>query len=142
AHATIARGWALMEQERTEEVIQQIRQGIANHQATGTEVMRAHYLALLAEALAKNKQAEEGLRLLQVAQERVHQNGEGYYEAELYRLKGELLLLQSTDQVACGATTERKAMAEARPLVVVQAEDCFHQAIRIAQRQQAKSLEL
>ena len=50
-------------------------------------------------------------------------NEERYYEAELYRLKGELLLQQPSDN---------------QP----EAETCFHHAIHIAQSQQTKSLEL
>ena len=89
----------------------------------GAELIRPYYLALLAEACAKGGQAEEGLSVLAEALATVHKTGERFYEAELYRLKGELLLAQSTHQ-----TTE--------------AETCFHQALDIARHQQAKSLEL
>jgi predicted ATPase len=53
----------------------------------------------------------------------VHKTGERFYEAELYRLQGELLLAQSMCQTA-------------------EAEACFHQALAVARHQQAKSLEL
>ena len=53
----------------------------------------------------------------------VHKTGERFYEAELYRLQGELLLAQSARQTA-------------------EAEACFHQALDVARHQQAKSLEL
>jgi predicted ATPase len=59
----------------------------------------------------------------------VDKSGERYYEAELYRLKGELTLAQSRVQ-SLGSSVQKEA------------EECFWKAIEIAQRQQAKSLEL
>jgi len=58
----------------------------------------------------------------------VHKTGERYYEAELYRLKGELLLRSGAQGLRSGVQKE--------------AEECFRQAIDIARRQGAKSLEL
>ncbi len=142
AHAMIALGWALIERGREEEAIEQIRQGIADHQATGTEVMRPHYMALLAEALGKARQHEEGLRILEDALLLIHRNGERYYQAELYRLKGELLLMQTTGRGVSQAAKGGKAVAETDPPAVAQAEGCFKQSIKIAQQQNAKSLEL
>ena len=71
-----------------------------------------------------------------------HRNGERYYEAELYRLKGELLLMQSTGRSVSRAATGGKAVVKAEPAAVSNAEGCFNQSIKIAQRQNAKSLEL
>jgi predicted ATPase len=78
---------------------------------------------LLAEACKKAGQAGEGIALLAEALMAVDNTGERLYEAELYRLKGELLL--------------RPAAADAP-----QAEACLQQAVDVARRQQAKSLEL
>lgn len=142
AHAMIVRGWALLDQGRETEAIEQIRQGIADHAATDTEVMRPHYLALLSQALGKTGQVEEGLHLLDEALAMAQRSREGYYEAELYRLKGELLLLQSAGRGASLAAPAGKAVVEGKSAVVFQAENCFLRALEIAQRQQAKSLEL
>jgi len=101
----------------------QMRQGIAAWRATGAELQRPYYLALLAEAFGKAGQADEGLSVLTEALAAVHKTEERLYEAELYRLKGELLLSLSAENQA-------------------EAEACFHKAIDIAQRQSAKSLEL
>jgi predicted ATPase len=79
-------------------------------------------LALLAESVWEVEQPEEGLLVLAEALAEVHK-GWRYCEAELYRLKGELLL---------GLSAENHA----------EAETCFHQALDIARRQQARSLEL
>lgn len=132
AHATVARGWALAEQGIEEEGIEQMRQGVAAHQATSTEVMRAHFLALLAEALGRAGQHEEGLRILEDALSLIHHNGERYYQAELYRLKGELLLKQSKLRKSSGSHRS----------VFAQAEGWFNESVEIARQQKAKSWEL
>jgi len=128
ANGTVLRGWALAEQGQGEEGIAQLRQGLAAHQATGEEIVRSHFLALLAEAYEKVGQAEEGLTVLNEALGFVDKTGERFYEAELYRLKG-TLTLQSEVR---GPKSE----------VEREAEECFLKAIEIARRQQAKSLEL
>jgi class 3 adenylate cyclase/predicted ATPase len=92
ALGAIFRGWALAEQGQRMEGIVQIRQGWADLQATGVEVFRPWYLALLAEAYGKTGQGEEGLAALAEALAEVDKTGERWYEAELYRLKGELVL--------------------------------------------------
>ena len=104
--------------------------------------MRPHFLALLAEALGKSEQAEEGLRVLEEALVVAHRNGEGYYQAELYRIKGELLLMQATGRGVSRAAVGGTAVFEAEPPEVAQAEGCFSQSIKIAQHQKAKSWEL
>ena len=88
------RGWALAEQGQREEGIAQLHQGLAAWQATGTEMQRSHFLALLAEAYGKVGEAEQGLAALVEALAQVEQTGERWYEAELYRIKGELTLQQ------------------------------------------------
>jgi predicted ATPase len=100
-----------------------MRQGLDAYQATGAAVFRPYYLAFLAEAYGKVGQAGEGLALLGEALAAVHKTGERFCEAELYRLKGELLLVHS-------AENHRKA------------EACFQQALTVARHQQAKSWEL
>ncbi|MCI0419596.1 MAG: hypothetical protein L0312_10300, partial [Acidobacteria bacterium] len=142
AMATVTRAWALIKQGRQDETIDQIRQGLAAHQATGTEVMRPHFLALLAEALGANGRADEGLRVLEDALAMAHRTREAYYLAELYRIKGELLVLQPTGRDLSRAAPRGKVVVEPNPPVLPQAEGCFRQSIKIAQQQQAKSWEL
>ena len=88
AMGTIDRGGALAEQGRGEEGIAQMRQGLAVYQATGAELWRPYWLALLAEAYGKVGQVEEGLSVLAEALAAVEKTGERMWEAELYRLKG------------------------------------------------------
>jgi predicted ATPase len=113
-------------QGQREEGIAQIRQGLTAFRATGAELNRTYYLALLAEAYSQGEQANEGLRVLAEALARVYSGRERWWEAELYRLKGELLL-----KAACGV--QRAALT---------AEESFRQALDTAHRQQAKFLEL
>src|SRR5262249_40951562 len=101
----------------------QMCQGLSTLRATGAEKQRTYFLALLAEGYRGTGEVQEGLRVLAEALAAAHHSGERYCEAELHRLKGELLLLQSTDHHA-------------------EAEACFHQALDVARHQQAKSLEL
>jgi predicted ATPase len=123
AGGTILQGWALAEQGQGGEGIAQMRQGVAAWRATGAEFMRPYFGALLAEAYKKAGQAEAGLTLLAKALVVVERTGERFYEAELHRLKGELLLARSAEHDTG-------------------AETCFHQALNVARLQQAKSLEL
>ena len=127
AMTTSVEGWALAEQGQVEKGIVQLRQGLAACQSSGGDTMRSHYLAQLATAYEKRGQTEEGLSILTEALDFVDKTGEGVFEAELYRLKGELLR-QSDDQ-----SLELRA---------TDAEACFRQAIDIARQQEAKSWEL
>jgi len=122
AWGTIIRGWALSEQGWGEEGVAQLSQGLASLQTTGGEARKPYYLALLAEAYGKVGKTEEGLTAVAEALELVNKTGERWYEAELHRLKGELLLQLSSDKQT-------------------DAEPCFHQALSIARNQQAKALE-
>jgi class 3 adenylate cyclase/predicted ATPase len=131
-HSAVLRSWALAEQGRGEEGIAQIRQGLAAQQATAAEGLRPHFLGLLTEAYGKVGQAEEGLITLTEALTLVDKNGERFWEAELYRLKGEFLLTQEGHRLQAIGYREKTEEAEA----------CFLKAIDIARKQQAKSLEL
>ena len=113
------RGWVLVAQGHGEEGVAQMRQGIPP-----SERLMAPYLrALLAEAHATIGQTEEGWAVLAEVLDEVGQGEGRFYAAELYRLKGELLL--------------RQAMTNAQ-----QAEACFQQALDLARRSQAKWWEL
>jgi predicted ATPase len=123
AEATIFVGWAQAEQGRGAEGIAQIQHGLATRQAIGLELTQPVYLTMLAEAYENEGQPAEGLARLADALTRVDTTGERWREAELHRLHGELLL-------AWSAENHREA------------ETCFQQALALARRQQAKSLEL
>ena len=88
-------GWALAAQGQAAEGMAQMRHGLAAQQAIGAELARPYFLALLAEGYGKQGQVEAGLAVLAEALALVHNSGERMYEAELYRLKGELLRQQA-----------------------------------------------
>jgi predicted ATPase len=159
ASGTIMRGWELVERGQGEEGIAQMRQGLAAFRATGSE-LRMYYLALLAEAHRTVGQIEEGLSVLAEALAIVNKGGERDYEAELYRLKGKLTL-QKKEVRDWGLGTREGANQKpgskkqkstipnpqlpppsTQAVVEQEAEECFLKAIDIAQKQQAKSLEL
>lgn len=99
-----------------------MQQGLAEYKAININLHLPYLLALLAEVYGDNGQPAEGLTLLAEAMALVEKGELRHYEAELYRLKGELLLMQ-------GESLE-------------EIEVSFQQAIKIARQQAAKSLEL
>jgi tetratricopeptide (TPR) repeat protein len=135
AWGTMLRGWTLAEQGQGEEGIAQIREGLAAFRDIESEVLQPYFLALLAEMHGKVGQAEEGLRVVDEALAFVERTEERFCEAELYRLTGELLLMQAT-------ANQFRVGAGLKPAGIEEAEKCFHQAIEVARRQSAKSLEL
>ena len=92
AFCRMLRGWALAEQGQGEEGIAEIHHGLAGFRATGAESSTPYCLALLAETHGSCGQAGEGLKVVDEALAIADRNEERFYEAELYRLKGELTL--------------------------------------------------
>jgi predicted ATPase len=120
AMAMIMQAWSASKHGGAREAAGQIREGLAALSATGTYLVRPHFLALLAEALFKVNEFDEALLLLDEAMDLVTSKGERYYEAELYRIKGELLLKAGNGN----------------------AEDCFKRSLQIAESQKAKAWQL
>jgi predicted ATPase len=121
AAAPCFRGEALIMLGQVQEGMAQLREGIAAHQGISVGYYLPRRLGFLAEGQAQAGQPEEGLGTLAEALALVEQTGERYWEAELHRLKGELLLMQGDE---------------------AEAEASFQKAIDVARRQQAKSWEL
>jgi len=134
ARGTILRGWALATQGQAEPGIAQLRQGLAAAQATGVESFGSHQLAMLAEVYLAVGEPEAGLAALDESLALVEKTGEHFWEAEIYRLKGELLLKVEGGGLSLGVTEELQN-AESP-------EGCFLRAIEVARRQEGKSLEL
>jgi predicted ATPase/DNA-binding winged helix-turn-helix (wHTH) protein len=121
-------GWIVAEQGNREEGLSQMRQNLVAWRATGAESARPYYLALLAEVYRTVGQPEEGRRVVDEGLAEGVNTGGRFFEAELYRLKGEFTLAQSSVQ-----------SLESR---IKEAEECFLKASKIARHQQAKSPEL
>jgi predicted ATPase/DNA-binding winged helix-turn-helix (wHTH) protein len=139
AMATVTGGWALVEEGRLEEAIEQLRQALTTHKATGARVARPHFLALLAAALSEAHQVDEGRRIIDESLSLALQNAEFCYLAELYRVKGEILLKQADVPGLSPATTPGAGFEAPH---VTEAEACFQKSIEVARQQQAKSWEL
>jgi adenylate cyclase len=114
-------GWAIAELGDTEGGLSQIRSALDTQLAIGSRVARGYAQAVRAEALWHAGRSEEGFEAVEDGLAVSKRNGEPFYDADLWRLKGELLKTQ--DKTA-------------------EAECCFHKAIEIARQQAGKSLEL
>jgi predicted ATPase len=153
---TLYRGWALAELGQREEGTLQMRNGLAAFRATGAKLGEPYFLARLSEAYGKDGQADEGLSALADALATVDNTGERFYEAEQYRLKGELILAQSRVQgvgvsvkagpqfTTNGSTLRKPTQHHRTPITQAEAEAeaSFLKALEIARKQHAKSLEL
>jgi DNA-binding winged helix-turn-helix (wHTH) protein/predicted ATPase len=120
AGGTILCGWAAAEAGDRVAGIAMLHDGLDAWQATGSVTYRTYFLALLAEVLMGDGRTADALAALNEALALVEQTGERLFEAELHRLRGEAL----------------------RSAGHADAEGCFHQALAVARRQAARSLEL
>jgi predicted ATPase len=123
ADGKVFRGWALAKEGRQEEGRAELLKALAECQATRTRMHRPYHLSLLAEALHRSGRSEEGLQAVDEALAMVEETEERWWEADLHRLRGDLLLSLST-QNAAGAAAEYDA------------------ALRTARQQGARMLEL
>jgi predicted ATPase len=87
---------------------------------TCSELFPPHFLILLAETYGAASRFDAGLRFLDEAHTVTDNTQERYYEAEVHRVRVELVLARAADQHA-------------------EAETCFQNALAIARHQQAKS---
>jgi DNA-binding winged helix-turn-helix (wHTH) protein/predicted ATPase len=116
-------GPALAMQGRGQEGVALIEQGLDTSRATGAILLRTLFLGILADVCRTARRCEKGLTALTEAIATMEKTGERFLEAELYRLSGELLLMQDAPDAA-------------------QADRSFREAIEVARRQRAKSFEL
>jgi tetratricopeptide (TPR) repeat protein len=120
----IRKGWLLTERGELQEGIDTIGNGIAGLLATGCKYHDSFHRALLALAYLRANRVDDAFASLDDALRFVEQSGERYYEAELHRLRGELLLV-------CGRDSDEEEI-----------QGCFRKAIEVARKQDAKSWEL
>jgi len=122
AQAAVLLGWATAVSGDSDKGIYQIRAGLEAWQATGTGMRRPYFLALLADALLREGHFEEGLSVVAEAEALIESSGETRWQPETIRLKGVL------------ASSAGGALEEVEPI--------FLRALKIAQDQEAKLLEL
>ena len=123
SHGLIVRGWAEAELGKADLGLAHIEQACSTYKDTGASVWEPLFLLLKTQALARRGQVPEALATASRALELSHGIGPYWWEAEICRVKGELMLSDSADQ------------AES-------AQACFAQSLAVARRQSAKSLEL
>ncbi len=123
AGAAFLSGWLLAEQGQVAAGIAQMRKGLAAWRATGAEADATWFTGLLAQAYSRAGQAAEGLRQVDGALNLVERSGERFWEAELHRLRGQLL-------AQAGSAQEAEAAA------------CYQRAVEIARSQNNRAVEL
>ncbi|MDX1415665.1 MAG: AAA family ATPase [Candidatus Promineifilaceae bacterium] len=121
AQGMIYLGWTQAFQGQTDEGIAQIHEGLGIWRLTGAQLVTPYFLYLLADAYALSGELEQALAALVEAVEQVERTGERWWEAEIYRLRAQVLL----------------RMNEAE-----QAEEVLEHALSLARRQEARSHEL
>jgi predicted ATPase len=145
AVAQCIQGWALAAQGKVDEGVTCLEQGVAAYQTVGVVPWHSYHLALLAEAYGLGGSCDKGLRVLAEASAIMHDTGERFYEAEIYRLRGELLLTQKIKRQKAKGKNQKSENPHPQSHIldpVSEAEACFRKAIDVARQQQAKSLEL
>ncbi|UCC41265.1 MAG: protein kinase [Candidatus Aminicenantes bacterium] len=121
-HGIFYRGERQTLEGQVKEGITQMRQGLMTMRSTGTDTCLTRLLARMTDACREMGEIKEGISAVDEAIEIRCKYEENYMEAELYRLKGELLLMKGESQS--------------------KVEGLFRQAIEVSRQQQAKSLEL
>jgi predicted ATPase len=124
AVAMVTHGWLLATDGQAKSSLPELRRGLAGCIDLGARLWAPYHKALLAEAHLEAGEASVGLQVLADARRLANDSGLHYWDAELLRLKGRLLAHRSPD-----------GHHEAE-------ERCYREALAIAQRQQARSLEL
>jgi predicted ATPase len=122
AYTEFLRGWLLAQESNAETGITQMSKHLLG-QGGRVSPRFAHSAALLADVLRDSGRISEALTLVTKAIATVQQSGGRYFEAELHRIKGEVLLAQTLPDESG-------------------ADVCFHDALNVSRTQQAKLLEL
>ena len=155
ALAVVSRGWARTCQGAGEEGLAEMQDGLGAYQATGAGLGLSMVFGLFAEQYLRAGQAEKGLHALDKALSVVERNGEQLYASWLLCLKGQLLLIPREGEKKSKACPEPSRRVKGQKPVLSrvegskvktgrmeEAEACFHEAITVARRQQAKMFEL
>ena len=121
--AMVEQGWAIAQEGQVDEGLALILRGMDMCRSSGSVLEFPHPWASLAETYREGGRIDEALRAVAEGLTQARETSARFNEAELHRLKGELLLARA------GLGAEG-------------AEGCFRQAVGIARRQRAKSLEL
>ena len=120
--AKVMEGWAQSATDPVQATIQRLRERVASHCALGTNLFMPSFLALVGDVALKANQIEECGTVLDEAEAFLKRTGERWWESEIHRLRGELLLAQGANYA--------------------EAEGRFEKALAFARKRGAKSFEL
>jgi DNA-binding winged helix-turn-helix (wHTH) protein/predicted ATPase len=134
AFGKIVFGWSLAKTGELAKGLTELREGLAACEASNTAISRPHFLSMLAEAQVDAGETSDAVATLNHALKVSQEASDRYYESELYRFKGELLLQDWRTRPRPKKQIAAEALSEA--------EGCFSHAIKIAQSQQSKWFEL
>jgi DNA-binding winged helix-turn-helix (wHTH) protein/predicted ATPase len=129
AWATFFEGWVAVARANEADGITLMERGLDSWRATGARIVEPYFLALLSETCLRAGRIDAAGERLAEARAQVERSGECWWEAELHRLDGEILLAAADNGGRDGDHGDR-------------AEACFRSALEVARRQQARSLEL
>jgi predicted ATPase len=116
AYGTSLRGWALALQGQGAAGLAQVRQGIAAFRATGATLAVPYWCTVLADVAAHLGHPADGLQALAEAHTLMEQQEERYWEAEVCRLRGVVLLRQpGTPPAEAEACFQRALLLPASP---------------------------
>jgi class 3 adenylate cyclase/predicted ATPase len=121
AWGTILQGWASTKLGDVQNGLATMTNGLSLYRATGAELFRSHSLCLIAEIFKAQGGIDEGIALVEEALGSTRKSNVHFYEAELFRVYGELLdIIGDSDGAA----------------------DAFEKSLHISVRQDARSLRL
>jgi predicted ATPase len=120
----VFRGWLQVEAGHGDEGLARIRRGLAAYAGVGAVLGTPTFLATLARVCERLGRVEEGLAAVAEAEALSERTGMTYWDAEIQRLRGTLLLRSDAESQTAAA------------------ESCFLRALAIARRQDAKAFEL
>jgi predicted ATPase len=123
ACGTLHKGAGMLLQGRPEEALAALLKGFSAFRATGAQVRVPSYLGMLGDAYMQCGRFDDARKSLEEGLEFAEKNDDRCHEAELHRLKGDLLLAESPDQVPA-------------------AEGCYRRSVETAQIQGSKGWEL
>ena len=149
---SLTHGCILIQQRKPEEGIALITAGLAAYRATHSGIYLPYFLSFLAGGYLQLGKTAEGMKAVQEALHLTEVNLDRFWEAEVYRIKGELVLQSGVrgsesqkESQKSKVKGQKSKVTNSRPLTPDpqgEAEACFHKAIEIARQQGAKSLEL
>jgi predicted ATPase len=103
AQGQVFLGWALSAMGQTDRGVEMMRGGLALWEMTGAELFRTYLLSLLADGLRTGGDAKEALEVVESALALAERTDERFWEAELRRVHGDLMLETGADDAAADA---------------------------------------